>query len=227
MALTGLYLITDRRACSGRTVPDLVKAAIDGGLKLLQYREKELPKQETFEVARVLRELTRSAGVTFIINDNVDLAMAVEAEGVHLGQEDLPLPVARKILGLRKIIGISARDILAARQADREGADYISVGPIFSSRTKQVIPPMGCRIIGEIRKVTRLPLFGIGGIDPMNACEVIRAGADGVAVISNLHQAEDVTGATREFVDLLKECKEGERRALPPRALIHNKRRSD
>jgi len=207
MELNGLYLVTDRRACGGRTLPDLVKAAIDGGLKLLQYREKELPKQETFEVARVLRELTRSAGVTFIINDSLDLALAVEPEGVHLGQEDLPLPLARKILGHRKIIGISVRDTLAAQQAVREGADYISVGPIFSSQTKQVFSPMGCGIIREIRKVSDLPLFGIGGIDPMNACEVIRAGADGVAVISSLHQSKDVTEATRAFVGLLRECK--------------------
>lgn len=207
MVPSPLYFITDRQASGQRSVPDLVKAAIEGGLKLLQYREKELPKRETFLVARDLRELTRLAEVTLIINDDLDLTMAVEADGVHLGQEDLPLPVARKILGHRKIIGISVRDIAAAQRAVQEGADYIAVGPIFRSSTKLVRSPMGCSIIREIRKVTRLPLFGIGGIDPTNACEVIQAGADGVGVIASLHQALDVTKATRQFLKLLAGCK--------------------
>jgi thiamine-phosphate diphosphorylase len=207
MILSPLYFITDRRASGKRSVPDLVKAVIEGGLKLLQYREKVLPKRETYLVAQALRELTRSAKATLIINDDLDLAMAVEADGVHLGQEDLPLSIARKILGHRMMIGISVRDIPAARRAVREGADYLAVGPIFASSTKLVCPPLGCGIIREIRKVTRLPLFGIGGIDPTNACEVMQAGADGVAVISSLHQASDVTEATRQFLNLLEECK--------------------
>lgn len=202
-----LYLITDRQASGKRPIPDLVKAAIEGGLKLLQYREKDLPKQETFLIAQVLRELTRSAKVTLIINDDLDLAMAVKADGVHLGQEDLPLPVARKILGDRKIIGISVRDISAAQRAAQQGADYLAVGPIFRSSTKLVRSPMGCSMIREIRKVTYLPLFGVGGIDLVNAREVMEAGADGVAVISSLHQASDVTEATRKFLNLLTECK--------------------
>lgn len=207
MTLSPLYLITDRQASGRRSIPDLVKAAMEGGLKLLQYREKELPKRETFHVAQVLRELTQSAGATLIINDDLDLAMAVEADGVHLGQEDLPLPVARKILGPGKILGISVRDVTAAQRAVQEGADYIAVGPIFRSSTKQVRSPMGCGIVREIRNIVRLPLFGIGGIDPSNACEVIQAGADGVAVIASLHQAPDVTRATRELLNLLEECK--------------------
>jgi len=210
MRLRGLYLIADRRVSGERSVPDLVKAAIEGGLQLVQYREKELPKQDTFRVAQVLRELTQASGVVFIINDDVDLALAVEADGVHLGQEDLPLPVARKILGNRKIIGISVRDTHAAKQAVEERADYLAVGPIFSSTTKQVCPPMGCGIIREIRKLTDLPLFGIGGIDSTNACRVIQAGADGVAVIASLHKVSDVTRATREFLEILKRCKKDE-----------------
>ncbi len=207
MMLSPLYFITDRQASGKRSVPDLVRDAIEGGLKLLQYREKALPKRETYLVAQALRELTRSAKATLIINDDLDLVMAVEADGVHLGQEDLPLPVAREILGHHKIIGISVRDISAAQRAFHEGADYLAVGPIFGSSTKLVCPPMGCGIIREIRKVTHLPLFGIGGIDSTNACEVMQAGADGVAVISSLHQASDVTKATRQFLNLLEECK--------------------
>jgi thiamine-phosphate pyrophosphorylase len=207
MMLSPLYFITDRQAGGKRSVPDLVKAALEGGLKLLQYREKTLSKREAFHVAQALRELTRSARAVFIINDDLDLAMAVEADGVHLGQEDLPLPVAREILGDRKIIGISVRDISAAQRAVHEGANYLAVGPLFESSTKQVCPPMGCRVIREIRKVTPLPLFGIGGIDPTNACEVLQAGADGVAVISSLHRASDITKATRQFLNLLVEYK--------------------
>jgi thiamine-phosphate pyrophosphorylase len=207
MRLSGLYLITDRRACGGRSVLDLAKSAIEGGLKLLQYREKGLSRSEGFQVASALRELTQSAGVTLLINDDIDLCLAVEADGVHLGREDFPLPVARKILGHQKIIGISTRDPQAAKQADREGADYIAVGPIFSSKTKQVRPPLGCEILREIRRMTALPMFGIGGIDLTNACDVIRAGADGVAVISVLHEAHDVKSATRVMIDLLLKCK--------------------
>jgi thiamine-phosphate pyrophosphorylase len=204
MRLCGLYLIADRRASGERSIPDLVKAAIEGGLRLVQYREKDLPKRDTFRVAQALRDLTRGAGVTLIINDDVDLALAVEADGVHLGQEDLPLPVARRILGSHKIIGISVRDIQSAKQAVEEGADYIAVGPIFRSATKQVHPPLGCGIIREIRKATDLPLFGIGGIDPGNAREVILAGADGIAVCASLHKVTDVTRATRELLEILK-----------------------
>lgn len=204
--LSGLYLITDRKACGDRPVAEFAQAAVDGGLKLLQYREKELSRRESYETATTLRELTRSFGVTLIINDDVDLALAVGADGVHLGQEDLPLSVARRILGPDKIIGISARDIQAARRAVEEGADYIAVGPIFRSKTKQVRPPLGCDIIREIHKAVHLPIFGIGGIDFNNACEVIRAGADGVAVIAALHEVKDVTRATREFLALLDSC---------------------
>jgi thiamine-phosphate pyrophosphorylase len=202
-----LYLITDRQAGGVRSIPDVVKAAIAGGIKLLQYREKDLSKRESFQVAQTLRELTREAQVTFLINDDMDLALAVEAEGVHLGQEDLPLLAARKILGSRKIIGISVRDIAAAQRAVREGADYLSVGPVFQSATKMVRSPMGCGIIRQVRQVTGLPLYGIGGIRPDNACEVIEAGADGVAVVHSLHQASDITKATREFLSVLNKCK--------------------
>jgi len=207
VALSGLYLITDRRACGDRSIQDVVQAAIDGGLKVLQYREKELPKRETYKVARILRELTSKTGVIFVINDDLDLVLAVEADGVHLGQEDLPLPVAREILGDQRIIGISARNVGAAKRAIQEGANYIAVGPIFMSRVKQVTSPLGCKIIREIRKLTDLPLFGIGGIGLTNVGEVVQAGADGVTVISALHEARDVTKTTREFLDLLRNCK--------------------
>lgn len=211
MIRTELYLITDREASGERSVPELVQAAIAGGLKLVQYREKKLAKRETLSVAQVLRTLTQTAGVTLIINDDLDLAMAVGADGVHLGQEDLPVPVARKVLGADRIIGVSVRDTEAARRAIQEGADYLAVGPIYKSSTKLVRPPLGVEIIQQVRNITDLPLFGIGGIDPSNACAVVRAGADGIAAISSLHRASDVTTATREFLKLLKKCKKDAR----------------
>lgn len=207
MSLGGLYLVADRAASAERSIIDVVRAAIRGGLRMLQYRDKSASRREAFAVASQLREIARPARVIFLINDDVDLALAVESDGVHLGQEDLPLPEARKILGPTRLIGVSAREIPAIRQAAEQGADYIAIGPIFRSRVKQAVPPLGCRMIREARQLTDRPLFGIGGIDSSNACEVIRAGADGVAVISALHDQDDIEAATRKFLKVLSECK--------------------
>lgn len=206
MKLSGLYLITDRRACGHLPLRQAVQAALSGGVRLIQYREKTLSKREAFLEAQDLRGLARQAGATFIVNDDADLAMAVEADGLHLGQDDLPLPVARKILGRRMIIGISARDIQAVSQAGREGADYVAVGPIFASPTKQVRPPLGPSVLREFRHAVRCPLFGIGGITPENACQVMEAGANGVAVVSAILGAPDVTAAVRNFIERLAKC---------------------
>ena len=209
MNLSGLYLITDRLSCGHRSVPAVVGSALEGGIQLVQYREKEQSSSETYVVARALHDLTRSAGAGLIINDDVDLVLALGADGLHLGQEDLPLPVARRILGEHKIIGVSVRDLQTAVRAEQEGADYIAVGPVFSSPTKQVVPPLGCEVIRQIRKQVHCPLFGIGGIQPDNSCQVIQSGADGVAVISALHRADDIRGAAQEWIQRLSQCSGG------------------
>ncbi len=204
MRLQGLYLITDRGACADRPIADVVQQALAGGLKLLQYREKSLSRRDAYAEATVLREMTRASGAVFIINDDIDLALAVEADGVHLGQEDMPLEVARRILGSDRVIGISARDRSAVRAALDGGADYIAIGPIYASKTKQVVAPLGFDLVRAARAMTERPIFGIGGIDHSNAAEVIRAGADGVAVISAVHDRPDVAAATRDFIRSLQ-----------------------
>jgi len=191
-----LYLIADRQACGGRPLPDIVRAATAAGVRWVQYREKSLTRRARYEEAVRLRLLTRETGAALIINDELDLAVAVEADGLHLGQEDLPLPVARRWLGAGRLIGVSTHTVDEARRAIDEGADYIAVGPIFATTTKAAArPPVGCDAVRRVRAMTGIPLVAIGGITPENVGETIRAGAAGAAVISALCGAADV-GAT-------------------------------
>jgi thiamine-phosphate pyrophosphorylase len=198
-AVPPLYLIADRQACGGRPLLDVVRAATAAGVRWVQYREKALPRRARYDEALRLRALTREMGAALIINDELDLAVAVEADGLHLGQEDLPLPVARRWLGAGRVIGVSTHTIDEARRAIDEGADYIAVGPIFATATKAVRPSVGCDAIRRVRALTGIPLVAIGGITPGNVGDVIRAGAAGAAVISALCGAADVGAAVAAF----------------------------
>jgi len=142
--------------------------------------------------------------VTFMINDEVDLAMAVEADGVHLGQEDLPLSAARALLGPQRVIGISAHTLDQAREAEAGGADYLGIGPVFSSTTKQARPPLGCESLKEFRRQVRIPIIAIGGISALNVRQVMAAKVDGVAVVSAVLSQPDVTAATAELAAILR-----------------------
>lgn len=195
----GLYLIADRQACGGRPLLDVVRAATASGVRWVQYREKSLTRRDRYQEALRLRLLTRDVGAALIVNDELDLAVAVEADGLHLGQEDLPLPVARRWLGAGRLIGVSTHTIEEARRASAEGADYIAVGPIFATRTKATRTPVGCDAIRRARAVTGIPLVAIGGITPDNIGETIRAGAAGAAVLSALCGAIDVSAAVAAF----------------------------
>jgi thiamine-phosphate pyrophosphorylase len=166
---------------------DVVEQAIEGGARLIQYRDKSGTRREMYEIAKKLRDLTAARHVTLIINDEIDLALAVGADGIHLGQDDLPMWVARKLMGKGTIVGISTHNISQAVQAESEGADYIGLGPIFKSSTKDSPnPPLGIETVREAAKRVRIPIYVIGGIQFSDLSEVMSAGAAGVAVISAL-----------------------------------------
>jgi thiamine-phosphate pyrophosphorylase len=199
----GVYLVTDASRSAGRSTPDIVEAAIAGGVDVVQLREKGMTVRDRHELGIELRELTRAADVPLIVNDRIDLAAAIEADGVHLGDDDLPVSVAREQLGETAIIGRSVSTPDAARAAERAGADYLGVGAIHGTTSKEIAPEhsnVGLDRVRAIRPTTDLPFVGIGGITPDNAAGVVAAGADGVAVISAITRAEDPEAATRRLV---------------------------
>jgi thiamine-phosphate pyrophosphorylase len=197
------YFITDRGLSRQGNVDD-VRAAIAGGVKIVQYREKDLPVRDQIREALTLRDLCRGGGVVFLMNDRVDVALAVEADGVHLGQEDMPLPVARRLLGPEKIIGVTVGSVEEALEAQGEGADYLASSPVFATQTKEDAgPAIGLTRVRDIRRRVDLPVVGIGGITPENARRVIEAGADCVCAISAIVTKKDVRGAVEEFLRVL------------------------
>lgn len=188
-----LYAILDTSFRKDRSPLAILNELLKGGAKIIQLRAKELPSGEFFALAKEARQLTRVAGALFIVNDRADIALASAADGVHLGQDDLPLPVARKILGRDKIIGISTHDLAQAREAEAGGADYIGFGPIFGSTTKDTgYTARGLEMLCEIRVAVRIPVVAIGGVNESNVADVWKAGADAAAVISDLMGAENV-----------------------------------
>lgn len=200
-----LYVISDERLGRGRSHVEIADAAIRGGADVIQLRDKTASGRRLYEVALRLRALTREAGVSFIVNDRLDIALAAGADGVHLGPEDLPASVARGILGPGKILGISAETVEEAVRAEKEGADYLGVGPVFEARgsKEDAGEPRGPELIARIRGGCRLPIVAIGGIGAENARKVREAGADAAAVISAVVSAEDIAEAARRLKRLL------------------------
>lgn len=194
-----LYVITDERIGRGRSHLEIAEAAIRGGADVVQLRDKSVSSRGLYDIALQLRRLTREAEVPFIVNDRLDIALAADADGVHIGREDLPAPVVRRILGPGKILGISAETVEEALTAEREGADYLGVGPVFEARgTKpDAGEPLGLDLIARIRRGCRLPIVAIGGIHAGNARSVLDAGANAAAVISAVASADDVAQAAR------------------------------
>jgi len=182
-----LYLLTDPLLSNARPLDSVVEDALRAGARMIQYRAKGIGIRDAFLEAGKLRTVTRAYGALFLINDHVDLALAVGADGVHLGQEDLPLVVARELLGKGRIIGVSTHNPEEARSAEQEGADYIGLGPIFASSTKiSDRAPVGLEGLKRVREVVNLPIYGIGGMTEERIPGVIGSGADGVAAISGL-----------------------------------------
>jgi thiamine-phosphate pyrophosphorylase len=191
-----LYLVTDRKLSLGRSTVEVVRAAVEGGVTAVQLREKELDSRGFYREALEVREFLKDRNIPLIINDRIDIALAVGADGVHLGQEDLPVPVARAILGPGRIIGASVFTPAEAEQAEALGADYLGLSPVFVTATKpELTDQIGLEGIGIIRKATRLPIVGIGSMNETNAFSVIRAGLDGIAVVSAICSRPDVRAA--------------------------------
>jgi len=204
-----LYVITDARLSRGRTHLEVVRAAIQGGATVVQYREKGTTTRRMVEEAQELQELCREAGVPLIINDRVDVALAVDADGVHLGVDDMPVAIARRLLGPDKLIGHSPEALEQVRASETHGADYLGVGSVYGTATKlDAGSPIGLSGLERVIAAVSIPVVGIGGVNAQNAAQVIRAGAAGVAVISAVVSAEDVAAAARQ----LRERIEGARR---------------
>ncbi|MGQ9546707.1 MAG: thiamine phosphate synthase [Dehalococcoidia bacterium] len=210
--IRGLYAIFDRQFLTDRDELDIAVQIIDGGARIIQLRDRSKlygeNKRELLLVAQKLKELCRQAEVSFIINDYLDLAMAVDADGLHVGQQDLPLPIIRRELPIDKIVGCSVRTLSQAKRAEGEGADYVSVGSVFPTATKREATVVGVHKIREVKGVVSIPVVAIGGINQSNIAEVVAAGADAVAVASAVLGEEDVRGAVRKLIEKLELAKE-------------------
>ncbi|MDI6822125.1 MAG: thiamine phosphate synthase [Actinomycetota bacterium] len=203
-----LYVITTEIPVLSRTHIDVARDAIAGGATVIQLREKDRYTRDILRIAAEIKKLTHRSGTLFIINDRIDIALAIDADGVHLGQEDMPLLYARRILGKEKIIGVSVGGIEEAVRAEREGADYLGVGSIFLTPSKSDAgQPVGLGTLSEIRSSVKTPIVAIGGITLNNIEDVLKAGADGVAVISAVACATDVKRATSELLRKIREVK--------------------
>ena len=203
-----LYLVTDRGLARGRSTVEVVKAAVSGGVTCIQLREKDCSTLEFIEQAQAIKNFLEEREVPLIINDRLDVALAVGADGVHLGQSDMPLEMAQKIVGPSMLIGISAESVQDAVEAENGGADYLGVSPIYATPTKtDTAPPLGIQGLREIKNRVKIPLVGIGGLNNSNAAEVIRNGADGVAVVSAIVAAEDPETAAMNLKQIINEAR--------------------
>jgi len=202
--VAGLYVIIDTRALKGRTHLEVANQVISGGAKIIQLRDKLLSKKELLAVAPQLRNLCAEHNVLFIINDYLDIALATDADGLHLGQNDLPIKVARQLLPIDKILGGSVTTVDQAITAESEGADYIAVGSIYPTTSKETATVVGLERLRQVRQATSLPLVAIGGINKDNAAEVIAAGANLVAVIGAVLEAGAPEEAARQIIASLE-----------------------
>lgn len=192
-----LYLVTDRRLMSSGTIEEAVTLAIEGGASVVQLREKDCSSREFYELALRVKEITAPRNVPLIINDRIDICLAVNADGVHLGQKDLPCREARKILGSDKIIGVSAALPEEARQAQTDGADYLGVGAVFATGTKSDTRPVTPEIIREIRAAVTIPFVVIGGVNAENITQLYGLGINGAAVVSAVIAQNDIAAAAQ------------------------------
>lgn len=200
-----LYAITGEEFHQGRELIEVMEQAILGGVDIIQLRDKTSSKRDVLQKAKALRELTRKYQVPFIVNDHIDVAIAVDADGIHIGQDDLPLAEARKIVG-NKIIGISTHKIEEAREAEAGGADYIGVGPIFHTNSKvDVVDPVTTAYIKQVADEISIPFVAIGGIKLHNVDQVLEAGATRICMISEIVGAEDIKGVCKTFTEILTE----------------------
>ena len=201
-----LYLVTDRDLSLGRSNLDIIRAAVAGGVTMVQLREKEATTREFCEEGLKIREFLGEHHIPLIINDRLDIALALDADGIHVGQDDMPVAVARRILGDAKVIGASVSTPAEAREAEAAGADYLGLSPVFVTSTKpDLTAQIGIDGIAPIRQAVRIPLVGIGSMNAGNAFEAVRAGLDGVAVVSAICSHRDPEAAARAIkVEVLR-----------------------
>jgi thiamine-phosphate diphosphorylase len=205
-----LYLCTDRVLSLGRPIGEAVAAAVAGGVTMVQLREKEASSREFYETALELRALTRRLGVPLVINDRLDIALAVAADGLHIGQSDLPLKTARRLAGRDMFIGVSTGSLEEALAAERDGADYLGVGAVYPTGSKaDAGEAIGIRGLAEICAAVRIPVVGIGGLHAGNAGEALGAGAAGIAVISAILSQPDMEGAAQGIREALDRAAPG------------------
>ncbi len=207
--MKGYYFITDSKLSRAGNLSDVLQA-VSCGVEVVQYRNKNRETRQMYEEAMRLREICRDSGSIFLINDRVDIALATDADGVHLGQSDMPCPAARKLLGPERIIGVTVHSLAEALQAESMGADYLGVSPIFQTATKpDAGKPAGITLIEEIRAQVEIPLIAIGGINHSNAGEVVRAGADGLCAISCVVAKENVRDEILKFQEIFSARRRG------------------
>lgn len=200
-----LYLVTDRSLSLGRSLESVVAQAVEGGVTMVQLREKDCSTLEFYEQAILLKKCLHPYNIPLIINDRLDIALACDAEGLHIGQNDMPYGIARKLLGRDKIIGLSVECLQDAVNANELDVDYIGISPVFGTPTKtDTAPALGLNGVQEIVKISRHPAVGIGGINKTNASEVISAGAEGISVVSAIMSAIDPKESALELKRIIQ-----------------------
>ncbi len=201
-----LYLVTDRNQTRGRDLPWVVEQALEAGVKGIQLREKDLGGRDLFFLAEKIGALCKANNASLLINDRIDVALAVDADGVHLGSGSLPVKSARELLGDEKLIGVSTHSVKEARKAEQAGADFILFGPVYFTPSKAAYgEPQGPTRLKEIVEKISLPVYAIGGIKMANIREIKKTGIRGIALISAVMAAADPAGASREILKLLKQ----------------------
>lgn len=205
--LPRLYVILDPLQIPQRSVEEVCDILLAAGVRLIQYRNKNAPSRTIFEHSAVLARLAEQAGARFIVNDRADIARASAADGVHVGQDDLPVEFARAVIGAGKWVGFSTHNLAQLAAAENTSADYVAFGPIFATSSKEnPDPPVGIEGLRRARAATRKPLVAIGGITLAKVAEVLRVGADSVAVISDILKAPDIQSRAREFLEAARSC---------------------
>lgn len=200
-----LYAITDRHWLNGRTLAEQVRECLEGGATILQIREKNLPEAEFLEEAKEIQAICKEFKIPFIVNDNINIAAEIKADGVHVGQEDMDAKKVRDMLGENAILGVSASTVEEALKAEKDGADYLGVGAVFPTSTKGDADSVTFETLKEICEAVSIPVVAIGGISANNLLKLKGSGIDGVSVISAIFASDDITAATKNLKELTKE----------------------